>query len=384
MNTIYTRQLQLPEAATETFFLWGTRQTGKSTLLRQAYPGAMWIDLLKADVFHRYATNPEYMRQELEQSGDRWVVIDEVQKVPALLDEAHWLHENRGVRFALCGSSARKLKRGRGNLLGGRGVRFELHGLCAPELGGDFSLDRMLNNGGLPRIHQSAAPRRLLNAYVSEYLKDEIMAEGLVRHLPPFANFLNMAALSDTEQLNYSNIARELGVSHETVRAYFEILVDTLVGRFLPAYRKRPKRRLSIAPKFYFADIGVVNSLARRGVIEPGTELYGKAFENWVFHELCSYNAYRERFADFSFWRLSSGIEVDFIVNDLACAIECKSGRTIHDAHLKGLRELRAEHAKVRRRLVVCRELHSRKTADGIEILNVADFLTALWGGELF
>lgn len=380
----YTRALRLPEPGTETFFLWGPRQSGKTTLLRQRYPGVVWIDLLKADEFRRYATRPELMREELAKSGARFVVVDEVQKAPALLDEAHWLHENAGIHFALCGSSARKLKRGHGNLLGGRALRRELYGLSAHELAAEFDLNRILNHGTLPRIYASGSPRPLLNAYVADYLKEEVMAEGLVRHLPPFSDFLNAAALTDTEQVNFTNVSRELGVSRETVRGYFEILSDTLLARMLQPYRKRPKRRLSLADKFYFHDVGVVNFLAKRGTLEPGGELYGKAFENWVFHELCCYNSYRERFAEFSFWRLSTGVEVDFIVNDLECAIECKSSAEVQTHHLKGLRELMNEHSRVKKKIVVSREAKSRRTSDGIDILSVPDFMVELWSGGLF
>lgn len=378
------RLIKLPEAGTETFFIWGSRQAGKSTLLKECYPDAAWIDLLKSDVLRRYATHPEVLREELVRSGDRFVVVDEVQKVPDLLGEIHWLHENRDVHFALCGSSARKLRRGHANLLGGRAVRHELFGLSARELGASFDLVRMLNQGTLPRIYLSERPRSLLNAYVADYLKEEVLAEGLTRRLPPFSSFLNAAALTDTEQVNFTSIARELGVSRETVRGYFEILSDTLLARMLPPYRKRPKRRLSLADKFYFHDVGVVNFLARRGTLQPGSELFGKAFENWVFHELCCYNAYRERFAEFSFWRLSSGIEVDFVVNDLECAIECKASSNIHSGHVKGLNEIAREHPDVGRRILVSNAPLSRTLQSGIEILSVSDFLEALWSGELF
>ncbi len=384
MITEIQRQLQLPQEGEETFFLWGPRQSGKSTLLKARYPDAKWVELLKAEEYRRYATNPELMRQELESDGRRFVVIDEIQKVPALLDEVHWLHENRGIHFALCGSSARKLKRGHGNLLGGRAVRFELFGFCARELGADFNLDRMLNHGTLPRIYLSKTPARLLDAYVSQYLKEEVMAEGLVRNLPPFSNFLQAAALTDTAQVNFTNVARELGISRETVRGYFEILVDTLIAKMLPAFRKRPKRRVSLADKFYFLDVGVVNFLARRGPVQPGSELYGKAFENWVFHELNCYNAYRGVMADFAFWQLSSGTEVDFIVNDMECAIEVKSSRQITDHHLKGLRELAVDHPEVKKRVLLSLESRDRRTPDGIDILGVPGFLQALWDGRLF
>ena len=210
---MFTRSLRLPKAGTETFFLWGPRQTGKTTLLTAAYPDTLWIDLLKAEEFRRYLHNPELLRSELEANKSvRQVVIDEVQKVPQLLDEAHWLHENRGVHFALCGSSARKVKRGQANLLGGRAVRYELHGLTAAEIGKNFDLNRILNHGYLPRVYLSNTPRRLLNSYVADYLKEEVAAEGLVRNLPVFSEFLNVASLSDTELVNFSTIARDCGV----------------------------------------------------------------------------------------------------------------------------------------------------------------------------
>jgi len=379
------RSLQLPSPGTETFFLWGPRQTGKTTLLRNAYPGAVYIDLLKADEYRRYLDNPEYLRQELiSRDEPAFVVIDEVQKLPVLLDEVHWLHENRNVQFALCGSSARKVKRGHANLLGGRAIRYELFGFVSSELGPDFDLIHLLNTGYLPRIILSGQPRRLLNAYIANYLKEEIAAEGLVRNLPVFSNFLNLASLSDTETVNFSTIARDCGVSSETVKQYFQILEDTLLGRWLPSYRKRPKRRIAVAPKFFFSDVGIVNILAKRGAVQPGSELFGKAFENWCFHELNAYNVYSEAYAELSFWRLASGMEVDFVVNDMEIAIESKSSERMSDNHLKGLRSLKIDHPTVKRRIVVCNEQKMRMTDDGIEIVPAHLFARMLWEGELF
>lgn len=379
---MFKRHLVLPRPGTETFFLWGPRQTGKSTLLRETYGQDRWVDLLKADEFRRYLARPERLRQELEAEppGPRaQIVIDEIQKVPALLDEVHWLIENRGLHFALCGSSARKVKRGSANLLGGRAMRYELFGLTAGELGREFDLDRMLNHGYLPRIYEASRPKRMLDAYVSDYLKEEIAAEGLVRNLPIFSAFLDAAALSDGEVINFSNVARDCGVSSHTAKSHFEILVDTLLGRWLPSYRKRPKRRVVAAPKFYFADVGVVNHLAKRGELIPGSELYGKAFESWVFHELSAYRSYRDRDWDLSYWRLVSGIEVDFILGDMQVAIEVKSSERITSAHLKGLRTLIDDHPGVEARIVVCREPRARKTDDGIEILPASTFVRRLW-----
>jgi predicted AAA+ superfamily ATPase len=351
--------------------------------LRAAYADAVWIDLLQAEEYRRYLQNPERLREELAlRPSIRQVVIDEVQKVPQLLDEAHWLHE-RGVRLALCGSSARKVKRGQANLLGGRAVRYELHGLIAREIGREFDLDRMLNHGCLPRVYLSDEPRRLLNGYVADYLKEEVAAEGLVRNLPVFSAFLNVAALSDAELVNFSTIARECGVSSPTVKGYFEILEDTLLGRWVPAYTRRPKRRVIGAPKFYFADVGVVNHLARRGVLTRGSELYGKAFENWVGHELHAHNAYSEAYAKLSHWRLAGGTEVDFIVNDMEVAIEAKASSRITADHLRGLRALVQDHPRVKQRIIVCLEPRPRRTEDGIVILPAGDFIRKLGAGDL-
>ena len=382
---MFERKLHLPITGTETFFLWGPRQTGKTTLLRKTYPKAVWIDLLKAEEYRRYLEHPEWLRSELPENGDMpFVVIDEVQKVPQLLDEVHWLHENRGVHFALCGSSARKVRRGHANLLGGRATRYELFGFTSSELGPDWNIDRMLNHGYLPRIYQSNTHKRLLNAYTANYLKEEIAAEGLIRNLPVFSDFLNKASLSDTEPVNHSTIARDCGVSSQTIKGYFQILEDTLLGKWLPAYRKRPKRRIVTSPKFYFSDVGVVNFLAKRGVMEQDSELYGKAFENWLFHEISAHNMYNELFATISYWRLSSGLEVDFIINDMEIAIEAKASRRISANHLKGLRQLRKDHPEAKRLIVVCCEEKPRRTEDGIEILPAHHFARLLWNNELF
>ncbi len=383
---MYARLLALPAAGTETFFLWGPRQTGKSTLLRLYYPDAVWIDLRKNEKLVRYATRPELLRHELiagNVTPDCQIVIDEVQKVPALLNKVHWLMENRDLHFALCGSSARKVRRGAANLLGGRALHYELRGLTAGELGPDFHLNQMLNQGYLPRIYGSSQARRQLDAYIADYLRQEIAAEGLVRSLPNFANFLDAMSLRDGEMVNYTHIGRECGVSAPTVKNYFGILEDTLLGKWLPAYRRRVKRRLIGAPKFYLGDVGVVNRLARRGAVMPGSELYGKAFANWLFHELTSYLSYRDVDTGLSYWRLPSGIEVDFIVGDMQMAIEAKASARITRNHLKGLRTLAEEHPDIRQRVIVCLEPRDRRTDDGIDVLSAANFADRLWQGTL-
>ena len=379
------RSLSLPAGPRESFFLWGPRQVGKSSLLRATYPSARIVDLLLTDDYLRYLREPGRLREELRDAPPGTLtILDEIQKVPDLLDEVHWLIENRRLVFGLCGSSARKLRRGHANLLGGRAVRYELFGLVSAEVGDGFDLLRFLNHGCLPRHYLAADPGRRLRAYVNDYLKEEVAAEGMVRRLPTFAAFLGAAALADTELVNFTNIARECGVSGVTVKEYYQILVDTLLGRFLPAYTRRPKRRVIQAPKFYFADVGVVNHLAHRGRIQPRSELFGKALENYVFHELTAYLEYRDRRMDLSYWRLASGVEVDFVVGGLTAAIEVKATERAAGPHFAGLQALREDHPRVGRRVLVCLEPRRRVREDGIEVLPVIDFLHRLWTDELF
>lgn len=376
------RALRLPPEPTSSFFLWGPRQTGKSSLLGATYPGAHTVDLLNARELVRFTTDPQLLREEVEAARARFVVIDEVQKAPALLDEVHWLIENRGVVFALCGSSARKVRRGHANLLGGRALRHELHGLVSIEVGDAFDVLRALNHGYLPRHYLAAEASEFIRAYVDDYLKEEVMAEGLTRNLPAFSDFLTAAALADGQLVNYSTISRDCGVSPYAAKEYFQVLGDTLLGTFLPAYRKRPKRRVVQTPKFYFADVGVVNHLARRGTLAPGTELIGAAFENWVFHELSAYRAYRNPGMQLAFWRLAGGTEVDFVVDDFRLALEAKATRRVHSDHLKGLREVAVDH-RVQRRAVVSLDERPRRTDEGIDMLPWRTFTTQLWAGDL-
>ncbi len=342
------------------------------------------MDLLLTEEYLRYLQRPGLLRDELREAPPGTLtLLDEVQKVPTLLDEVHWLIENRGLVFGLCGSSARKLRRGHANLLGGRAVRYELLGLVFPEVGDAFELKRFLNQGYLPRHHLVPDPGRRIQAYVQDYLKEEVAAEGLVRGLPAFAAFLWASSLADTELVNFSNVGRECGVSGNTAKEYYQILVDTLLGRFLPAFAHRPKRRVIQSPKFYFADVGVVNHLARRGTVRPGSELYGKALENYIFHELTAYLGYRDRRMELSFWRLASGVEVDFVLGDMEAAVEVKATERAGSQHGSGLRALLEDQPGVGRRILVCLEPRRRIREDGIEVLPVREFLERLWSDEI-
>lgn len=385
---MYNRLLSLELSSEETCFLWGPRQSGKSTFLKALFPGAMYCDLLLTEEYHRFVRNPESLRQECEaksltgESQKAPIIVDEVQKVPELMDEIHWLIENRGLRFVLCGSSARKLKRKHGNLLGGRAVRYEMLPLVFAEIP-DFDLGRALNNGLLPRHYQSNHAYKLLEAYVGDYLKEEIAAEAQSRNLASFSRFLDSAALTNGEIVKFRNVASDCGVSAPTAKGYFQILEDTLIGRMLPAFRGRAKRRIIGAPKFFFADLGIVNFLARRGKIESRSELFGRAFEHFIFQELTACSSYSRYPFPIRYWRTASGFEVDFILNDGEIAVEVKATSFAKNMHLKSLRAFREEYP-VKRLCLISLDPASRKTDDGIDILPWRNFLEELWGGNFF
>jgi predicted AAA+ superfamily ATPase len=355
--------------------------------LKTLYPDAKRYDLLLSDQYQRLLLHPGLIREECSAAdlkGENQaspIIVDEVQKIPILLDEIHWLIENRELRFILCGSSARKVKRGRGNLLGGRAVRYELHPLVYPEIT-DFSLEKALNTGLLPRHYLSKKPNQLVQSYVGDYLKEEIAAEALTRNIPAFSRFLQIAALTNGELTNYNNIASECGVSAPTVKEYFLILEDTLIGRMLPAFRKRAKRRLIGAPKFFFFDIGIVAHLTRRGKVEPGSELFGKAFEHLIYMELNAHSGYSERNYPITYWKTASGFEVDFVLGDHETAIEVKGTDRVTNKHMKGIRAFKEEY-HARNYIVVSMDAAPRRTEDGIDILPWNVFLDRLWANEI-
>ncbi len=384
---MYKRIEHLALSKKESCFFWGPRQTGKSTLLKTLFPEAKYYDLLLSDVYSRLLRYPSLIREECSAEGLTGhqqkvpIIIDEAQKIPPLLDEVHWLIENRNLRFILCGSSARKIKRGYANLLGGRALHYRLHPLVYPEIP-DFSLHRALNAGLLPRHYQSSYPNRLIQSYVGDYLKEEIAAEALTRNIPAFGRFLEVAALSNGEMINYQNIASECGVSAPTVKGYFQILEDTLVAQFVPPYRKRAKRRLIQAPKFYFFDIGIVSYLTHRGEVKLGSELFGRAFEHFLFMEMKAHADYTGLFYPITYWRTASGFEVDFVLGDHELAVEVKSTALASDKHLRGLRAFK-EECRARHYLLVSTDPNPRKTTDGIEILPWKIFLDRLWSHQL-
>jgi uncharacterized protein len=366
----------------ESAFLWGARQTGKSTLLKAIYPDSLYFDLLLMDQFDRFLRNPSLLREIVEADDSTGpVIIDEIQRLPSLLNEVQWLIVNRNRQFILSGSSPRRILRSETNLLGGRAIRYELFPLIYREVP-DFDLIRALNNGLLPRHYLSNKPARLISAYVGNYLRDEIMAEARIRNISTFSRFLEAAAFSNGEIVNYSNIASDCGVSSPTIKGYFQILEDTLIGRFVPSYQKKPKRRVILAPKFYFFDIGVVNHLLKRGTIVPGSEAFGNAFEHFIYNEVIAHSHYSGLNYPVSYWRTASQIEVDFILGDNEAAVEVKGTSMAHERHLRGLLSF-AEEYRVRHLILVTNDPLPRKVGKAM-IMPWRYFLNKLWAGEIF
>lgn len=379
---MYKRLLKIPERMDESYFLWGPRQTGKSTLLHERFPKAMYYDLLLADEFERLSRDPTLIRMELQaqERFDDPVIIDEVQLIPPLLGEVQWLITNRDIPFILCGSSLRKLKRTAANLLGGRALMLELFPLVYPEID-DFDLMRALNHGLMPRHYINDEPKLLLQAYIGTYLKEEIAAEAVVRNLPAFRRFLEAAAFSNGGIPVFKNIAQDCGVSAPTAKEYFQILEDTLIGKFLPAFQKKPKRRVYQSPKFYFIDLGIVNYLLKRGTVEIGSEIFGHVFEHFIYQELIAYTHYSKRDIALSYWRTTSQLEVDFILGDHEVAVEVKGTPEAKKQHAKGLKAFGEEYT-TKQKIIVSLDKRPRQM-DDVLILPWQDFLDRLWSGSI-
>lgn len=361
--------------------VFGPRKTGKTTLLAQRFPHALRYDLLMSDVRAELRLNPALLRQEVLARAPKLVILDEIQKVPELLDEAHWLIENTKTRFILCGSSPRKLKRGAANLLGGRALRTDLFPLVSAELG-DFDLGKALNAGLIPQHYLSKNPDRFLKAYVEQYLQEEIIEESRIRKLQSFHRFLETAALMNGELLNYAKVGADCGVSPKTVREYYQILEDTLIGFSLNPWTRVKTRKLIETAKFYLFDPGVVRHLKGLPHVPAKTREFGNLFETFLIHEIRAYLAYTHSNLKLSYWRTTSDFEVDLIVGNMQLAIEFKSTDRVSSDDLKGLRALGQEHSPGRM-LLVCQTPQPRQLQDGIRCLPCKDFLRQLWAGSL-
>ena len=361
-------------------FLLGPRQTGKTSLIAHTLKEAPCYNLLDSPTFLKLSHSPHLLKEEIPK-GTRVVVIDEIQKLPHLLDQVHLLIEEKKIHFLLTGSSARKLRRGGANLLGGRARSRTLHPFIYQELQSKFVFLKALNFGLIPSIYFSNSPEEDLESYASNYLKEEIAAEGLTRNIPAFSRFLEVAALCNAKLINFTEISNDAQVPRSTVQEYFEILKDTLIAFPLHPWQKSLKRKPTATDKFYFFDGGIVRFLQHRSPFKIGSPEMGEAFETYLFHELRTFVDYK-RFGDLNYWRSQSGFEVDFIVGD-KIAVEVKAKTNITSADLKGLIALR-EEKKLKHYCLVCLKGPAVKPrhAEGISILPWDLFLEKLWSGD--
>ena len=363
--------------ASKSCFLFGPRQTGKSTLIRQQLAGCPVYDLLDRGLFLRLSHNPTLIREALTPETTL-IVIDEIQKLPELLNEVHLMIERYGVRFLLTGSSARSLRRKGVNLLGGRARSRALHPFTRIELGSRFDLHRALEHGLLPPIYFSDAPEEDWAAYAGDYLKEEVAAEAVVRNVGAFSRFLRAAALSHGQMINFASFANDAQAPASTVRAYYEILKDTFIAHEVRAITETRKRKAVSTSKYYLFDIGLARHLQGRRGLAPGTPEYGEAFESFIHQEIAAYCSYH-RLDPPGYWRSKSGFEVDFVFQKLA--VEVKAKTHVGNRELRGLMAL-AEEGITRRHLLVCME-PGRRLVQGVEVLHWEAFLDALWGGDL-
>ncbi|MPM27131.1 hypothetical protein SDC9_73636 [bioreactor metagenome] len=379
-QNMLSRRISLKDVENESIFLWGARQTGKSTLLKMQFPERRYIDLLKSDEFERYNRRPALLREELSLLHEgELVIIDEIQKIPALLDEVHWLMSNHDLRFIMSGSSARKLRRSGVNLLGGRAVRKYLYPLVSAEIP-DFNLMKACNNGMLPRHYLTEDAEKRLQAYVGDYLQQEIKAEALTRNLNTFSRFMEVAALSNGEIVNYNNIATECGISAPTVKEYFSILEETLIGYMIPAFTRNVKRRVIQSPKFYYFDVGIANFLLKRTALKLGSSEFGHAFEHFILQEIIAYIGYFKPMQNLSYWRTTSGYEVDAVIGNAVVAIEIKSAVEVQSHHTKGLKAFSEEFPEARL-IMVSLDKYPRRM-NNVEIYPATQFLSMLWTGD--
>lgn len=378
-DCIYTRTLAIVERLKKrSHFLFGPRGTGKSTLITQTLPHVKVYDLLEAYEFQRLVREPQLIAEETD--PDMWVVIDEIQKLPSLLDEVQRLIVKRKQTFLLTGSSARKLRKGGANLLAGRAFEMNLFPLTSQEIP-DFDLLKYLNTTGLPEFYGSADCSHYLKAYIGTYLQLEIQSEALTRNLSNFVRFLEVVALSNGEEINYANLSSDCGVPVRTVVAYFEILNDTLIGFPVAPFLFTTKRKAITRSKYFLFDVGVVNALTKRGYVEAGSELFGRLFEHFIALELRAFLSYRNIDIPLQYWRSTSHFEVDFVLGH-KIAIEVKSTDLVMDKHLNGLRAFK-EEGQVQKYYVVSRDPNVRVTHDEITILPWEIFLQRLWQGML-
>ena len=371
---MYARILTYPKD--RSFFLFGPRSTGKSTWVQQEFPSGLFVDLLKASTFNKLTAQPDRLEKMIPHRFSDWVIIDEIQKIPPLLDEVHRLIERRGLRFILTGSSARKLRRGGVNLLGGRALTLRMYPLTAAELKSDFDLQRALGHGLIPLAYSSEVPRDFLESYIQVYLKEEIVQESLIRNIGSFARFLESASFSQGSILNVSTVARDCAVPRKTVEGYFDILNDLQIGYRIPIFQKRAKRKTQAHPKFYFFDAGLFAALRPLGPLETDGETLGPALETLVLQELMALSSYFRKRYQVYYWRSKKNMEVDFVLygENAFFAIEVTKASRVREDDVAGLKAFLGEYPKATAYLLYGGT--DRYDEDRIHFIPVTDFFS--------
>ena len=353
------------------FFLFGPRGVGKTSWLKKNYPKAIYFDLLKSETFRKLVTYPERLEEEIPEGFSGWIILDEIQKIPELLNEVHRLIENKKYKFILTGSSARQLRKKGVNLLAGRAYTYFMHPLTIEELGVDFSLQKSLLVGHLPKSYLAKSPKRFLSAYLETYLKEEVKEEGLTRNLGDFYRFLDTAVFSQGEVLNLNEVARECFLKRDKVEGYFNILEDLLLAVQIPVFNRRAKRKLISKNKFYYFDVGVFRHLRQSGLLDTESEVDGPALETLFLQEMRAINDYYEMDYRIHYWRTKTGLEVDFVLYGKKglLAIEIKRKKNITDKNLRGLRAFGEEYSEAKK-IVFCGVKKAERRGD-IKILPV-------------
>lgn len=373
---MYSRLIRPPKA--KSFFLFGPRGTGKTTWVKSAFPEAVYMDLLEAELFNDLTANPQRLSNFIPPGFKEWVIIDEVQRIPELLHEVHRLIETKKYRFILTGSSPRKLKRKGPNLLAGRALTLSMHPLSVAELGNDFQLDHSLRYGQLPSVYTETDSQKYLEAYVRAYLEEEIRQEGLTRNLSAFARFLEAASFSQGSVLNISSVARECHIERKVVENYFSILEDLRISYRIPVFSKKAKRRLIVHPKFYFFDVGIYRTLRPMGPLDAPEEVDGIALETLFLQELIALNSALDLGYKIFYWRTSNGKEVDFVLYGPKglLSFEIKRTSRITSAMLGGLKSFLADYPMAKVYFVYGG--NRRMYEDKIEIVPVLEILKNL------
>lgn len=341
---MFSRSIHAPDD--KSFLLLGPRGTGKSMWIRSEFPDAVYIDLLESSTYTELLATPGRLEDKIPPRHHGWVIIDEVQKVPALLDEVHRLIESRRLRFGLTGSSARKLRRRGVNLLAGRALSLTMHPLTRIELGDRFDLKHSVQFGQLPSVYVEKRPGAFLSTYVQTYLREEVQQEGLTRNLAAFARFLESISFSQAQLLNVAAVARDCHVGRKVVEDYVTILDDLLIGVRLPAFQRRAKRKLTAHPKFYFFDVGVYRAIRPRGPLDAPEEIDGPAFETLLMQETRAHIAYADLGYELYYWRTQAGLEVDLVLYGERGlhAFEVKRAARLRGGDYDGLRAFAADY----------------------------------------